>query len=568
MAEITSYYQPELTLPDLLKRAADRNPDLCTGYYDKNNILTFQTYKELLSEAKKIAGGLSAIGLNKGDKIIIATKSNRETIEILWGAFFLGVVPTILQPPAAFSEDNPAFMKLLNVSKVLDSPVIMMSPDVTETGTVLDNTIRHREDLDMTRKYPDPGLKPEDLAFIQFSSGSTGDPKGVMLTHFNLMINLDAMLYGFDTREGDRFGNWMPLFHDMGLIGYHLNPIYGLVSQYQLDTLDFVMNPALWLNMMSREKVTSAGTTNFGLALVLKYLKRGRQNEPWDFTHMKALLNGAEPISVRTMQEFIEALIPSKLKPEALMPVYGMAEATLAIAFASLKEHYVATAFNSSLLDRKRRAVPVDPSDPTARMLSEVGWPLNDFELRITDDHDNEVPEGNSGHIQIKGPSVTKGYYKNSEATASTFCGEWLRTGDMGFFFDGRLYISGRFKDIIFRNGIHYFANDLEDLACTIEEISIGKVIFGGTTDRETGEEKVIAFIAGLNEEKAREVFKKLRIKLRTTLGLYADVLVLVKSNEIPKTSSGKLQRYKLMQRYLDGEFDDKVIMPEKGDYP
>ena len=281
---------------------------------------------------------------------------------------------------------------------------------------------------------------------------------------------------------------------------------------------------------------------------------------------MKTLLNGAEPISVKVMQEFVEALKPYNFRPEMMMPVYGMSESTLAISFANLWEAPVSTAFNASLLDRDHKAMRVEPSDSSARILSEVGVALNDMEIRITDDHDLVVDEGNYGYIQIKGPSVTKGYYKNPEVTASSFCGEWFRTGDMGFFFEGRLYISGRSKDIIFKNGMHYFANDLEELASSIEDIKYGKVCIGGTTDRKTGCESVIVFIAGLQEDKALATFRELRKLLRSKLGVSVNVLVLLKSNEIPKTSSGKLQRYKLMQRYLNGEFEGRVVFTDKQD--
>ncbi|MCX6250121.1 MAG: AMP-binding protein [Bacteroidetes bacterium] len=567
MPQKSAYYQPELTLPDLLNRTILINPELFIGYSDKNSNLTVQTYKELLDEAKLIAAGFFNLGLKQGDKIIIATRYCRETIEILWGSFLLGLVPTILQAPATFSGDNPPLVKLLKVFELLNSPYVFVSAEVKDTCVQLEGKIKHRDELVITGTFPEPNLTPDDLAFVQFSSGSTGDPKGIMLTHGNLMVNLDAITVGLDLGDHDKFGNWMPLFHDMGLIGYHLTPIYCSISQCHLETLDFIMNPGLWLNLMSRQKVTISGTTNFGLALVLKYLKRGKQIFEWDFTSMKALLNGAEPISVKIMQEFVDALVPSSLRPEVMMPVYGMAESTLAISFASLRNRSVATAFNASLLDREHKAQPVDASDPSARLLSEVGVALNDIEIRITDDHDRMVKEGFSGHIQIKGPSVTKGYYNNPGATASTFCGEWLRTGDIGFFFEGNLYISGRYKDIIFKNGIHYFANDLEELACTIDEIKYGKICLGGTTGRETGDECVIAFVAGLPEEKAPETFRELRMLLRSNLGISIDVLVLIKSNEIPKTSSGKLQRYKLMQRYLTGDFDDRILLPDKQDY-
>ena len=565
MPQKNFYYQPELTLPDLLNRAVHNHPDLFVGYYDKNSNLTVQTYKELLDEAKLIAAGLFDLGLKQGDKIIIATRTKRETVGMLWGAFLLGLVPTVLQPPATFSGDNPPLAKLLNVFELLDEPYVFMSPGVKDTGTPLDRKIKNRDELVVTGAYPEPHLSPDDLAFIQFSSGSTGDPKGVTLTQNNLMVNMDAIRVGTDSHYPDHWGgNWMPLFHDMGLIGWHITPIYCMLFQSQIETTDFIMNPGLWLNMMGRYKVTIAGATNFGLALTLKYLKRGKQLFDWDFSSMKVLMNGAEPISVKVMQEFVETLIPYKFPPEAIMPVYGMSESTLAISFSSIWDLPVATAFNASMLDREHKAQPVDPSDPSARLLSEVGVALNDIEIRITDDIDRAVEEGISGHIQLKGPSITGGYYNNPDATASTFCGEWLRTGDIGFFFGGRLYISGRSKDIIFKNGIHYFANDLEELACTLEEIKYGKVCLGGTTDRKTGKEKVIAFVAGLPEEKAHETFRQLRSLLRGNLAISIDQLVLIKSNEIPKTSSGKLQRYKLMQRYLTGDFDGRIIQHDE----
>jgi acyl-CoA synthetase (AMP-forming)/AMP-acid ligase II len=323
------------------------------------------------------------------------------------------------------------------------------------------------------------------------------------------------------------------------------------------------MNPGLWLNLMSRYKTTISGCTNFGLALVLRYLKRKKVENNWDFSNMKALLNGAEPISVKIMQEFTDMLSRSGFRAEAMMPVYGMAETAMAISFAPLLKPSMVKAFNAHLLDRDNKAQPVDLSDPSARVLSEVGIALKDVDIRIVDGNDQIVEEGISGHIQVRGPNITKGYYHNPEATALAFCNDWLRTGDIGFFFEGRLFISGRHKDIIFKNGRNYFANDLEAMACNLEDISYGKVCFGGVTSAETMQDKVITFLAGVPEQKAPETFLRLRGLLRSNLGITIDELVLIKSNEIPKTSSGKLQRFKLMQRYINGEFDNKRISAE-----
>ncbi len=560
MPELSAYYQPELTLPDLLSRAARDPHDLFIGYVDEFGTVTKQTYQDLYVAAKQIASGFSNLGLKQGDNIIIATRYNRETIELLWGSFLLGLVPTILQPPMTFSGYNPSVVKLLDVYEQLAGPCIFTSQEVNDTGNLPAGKLVHRNELDCSGEFPVPRLVPDDLAFIQFSSGSTGDPKGIMLTHGNLVANIDAIRIGLDLHYPDNGGNWMPLFHDMGLIGYHLTPLYALTAQYHIETIDFIMNPGLWLNLMSRQKITISGGTNFALALVLRYLKRSKSTDTWNFSAMKALLNGAEPISVKIMQDFVAALGQSGFRPEAMMPVYGMAEATLAISFTPLMQPTVVTAFDATLLDRENRAQPVDPSEPSAKLLSGLGMALNDVEIRIADEQDQAVGDGNSGLIQVRGRSVAKGYYNKPGSTASAFCGEWLRTGDIGFFFAGNLYISGRKKDIIFKNGRNYFANDLETMACSLDGIAYGKVCFGAVTNRDTGGDKVIAFLAGVPDQKTTAAFQQLRALLRSNLGITVDELVPIKSNEIPKTSSGKLQRYKLMQRYINGEFDDRII--------
>ena len=564
MPELSRYYKPELTLPDLIKRAAVFEHPLFIGYVDETGSSQQQTYAQLYDEARRITIGLNNLGLKKGDKVIIATLQNRETITLLWGCFLGGMVPTVLQPPMTFSGYNPAVVKLMNVFNQLEQPYIFMSSEMSDLGELPSGKVVTVQALNCSGAFADVELFPEDLAFIQFSSGSTGDPKGVMLTHHNMMVNLDAIRIGLDLHFPDHTGNWMPLFHDMGLIGYHLTPMYSFNYQSHIETIDFIKNPGLWLDLMSNAGIAVTGCPNFGLALVLRHLKRRKIFPGWNFAPMKAMLNGAEPISVQIMNDFVETLQPFGFHPEAMMPVYGMAEATLAISFTPLMQPSAITAFDTTQLDREHKAVKVADDSPGARLLSGVGVALNDTEIRIVDHTDSPVEDATAGHIQLKGPGITKGYFKKPEATQAAFCGEWLRTGDIGFFFEGNLYVSGRHKDIIFKNGRNYFANDLEIMACTIEEISYGKVCFGGTTSKETGHDKVIAFLAGSPGEKTMETFRQLRNLLRANLGITVDELIMVKSNEIPKTSSGKLQRYKLMQRYHAGEFDAVRLIAEK----
>ncbi len=574
MPLISSYYQPELTLPAILRRASEASDNPVIGFFHENGETSTLTYPALLSEATHIAIGLVNEGLRPGDKMIIATATNRETLILLWAGFLCGVIPTVLQPPPTFAGYNPPVVKLMKVVEQLDQPPVFMSI-MPAAEDVAGLNIRTIDRLNCNGVLPTVEIHPSDVAFIQFSSGSTGDPKGIMLTHFNILVNLDAIRIGLEFHHGETTGNWMPLFHDMGLIGYHLTPLYCAISQWHLETIDFIKNPGLWLDMLTQKRVKISGCPNFGLALTLRHLKRLKTKPAWDFSALEGLLNGAEPISVQIMNDFVEELKPYNFRPEAMMPVYGLAEASLAATFTPLMTPYVVTAFDALSLDRDGIAKEI-PSDTLStgsederitgnntkniRLIAGVGVPLNDIEIMIIDHDNNPVPEGSAGVICLRGGSITTGYYKRGEESQKSFSDGWFNTGDIGFFYKGSYYISGRHKDIIFKNGRHYFANDLEELACTIEGISYGKVCFAGTTNHKSDKEEVVAFLAGSPGEKAQETFRQLRNLLRSTLGITLDQLVMVRSNEIPKTSSGKLQRYKLIQRYIAGEFESTLV--------
>ncbi|MBK7030326.1 MAG: AMP-binding protein [Bacteroidales bacterium] len=524
--------------------------------------MVFQSYSELLSKAELFAAGLNFIGIKPGETIILATEFNQETIISLWGSFLAGIIPTVLQPPISFADQSQAAIKLLNVFRLLNQPVIILSKAISDENNDLHRCIKYYSDIDLNGKFEPVQLSSDDTAFIQFSSGSTGEPKGIKLTHKNLMYNMNSITLGLQFSHDENTGNWMPLYHDMGLIGYHLTPIYYTHNQFHIETIDFIKNPSLWLDLISNKRIRVTGCPNFGQALVLRHLKRKNRIPDWDFSSLRALLNGAEPISVKIMDEFVESLKKFGFPEEAMMPVYGMAEATLAISFSPLMESTVVHNFDIEELDLNKVAKTVgqNTSHKPSRSIASVGIPLDQVEVRIVDDSDQLLPESMVGHIQVGGPALTRGYYANSEATEKAFCGEWLRTGDIGFYYEKTMYISGRHKDIIFMNGRNYFAHDLENLACSIEGISYGKIIFGGITDPKTSKEKVLGFIAGTPEAKANETLSSLRSLLRKKLGIHLDEMVLIRSNEIPKTSSGKIQRYKLIQRYLQGEFKERRV--------
>jgi acyl-CoA synthetase (AMP-forming)/AMP-acid ligase II len=546
-----------LTLPEMLRRSASDDAKRGITYFGDDGTAVFLSYAELLEEASALSCGLRADGMKAGDFAVIATENNRETITLLWACFLAGIVPTVLQPPVSWAAASPSAAKLFNVFRQLDQPRIFTShfpaeasPEIKESISVSRNLRRLEGETVFT---PMAG----DLAFIQFSSGSTGDPKGIELTHHNLAVNLESIIIGLDMHPHDPIGSWMPLYHDMGLIGYHLTPLSRGCNQYHIHTTDYIKNPSLWPEMMSRYRISITGCPNFGQELLLRYLKRRPEGHAWDLSAMKAMLNGAEPISVKVMSEFNQALKPFGFREEAMMPVYGMAEATLAISFSPLMQPSVVKGFDGNELDRNQQVVPVVTAGHSrqARMITSVGLPLQNTEIRITDAQDNPLPKNHAGHIQVRGGAITRGYFRNPEASRELFCGDWLRTGDMGFSHEGLLYISGRFKDIIFVNGKNYFANDLETIACTLDDLTYGKTIAGGYTDFRTGKEKVLVFAAGIGEARAPETLERLRVLMRKEGGVPVDELILIRSADIPRTSSGKIQRYKIMQRYHQGDF-------------
>lgn len=550
------------TLPEMLKRAVENFPENGIGYVQSSGEILFTSYLELHNKALMYLSGLKKLKLKPGHKVILVLEKNDDTVPMLWGCFYGGIIPTILQPPVSFTSFNPAAEKLEKVYHILEEPLIIFSTtlhDYYSDSNYSGKNYISLSDIELSDDEQDIFSPDEnEIAFIQFSSGSTGDPKGVILSHKNIISNLAAISNGLDFQLSDKTVNWMPLYHDMGLIGYHLAPIFGQYNQYLIDPVDFVKKPTIWLDVMEKVKCTITGCPNFGQALLLRHLKH-KTNTRWDLSSVKAITNGAEPISVKVMTEFIEKLKPFNLKPGSMMPVYGMAESTLAISFSKLHEGPTITRFSRDSIQNNIKAEIAEDTSASYQEIVSVGKALNDIDIRITDENDNELPEAYIGHIQIKGPSITSGYYNNSEETKRAFCGEWLRTGDKGFFYMGNIYVNGRYKDIIFINGKNYYSNDLENIALKVEGIQFGKIVVGGVFNEQSGQDKLIIFLTGSLNNKFVSLMKEIQKLFRSTLGISPQVFIPVKSNQIPRTSSGKIQRYKLISQYLKGEFDEVI---------
>jgi len=396
---------------------------------------------------------------------------------------------------------------------------------------------------------------PDDTAFIQFSSGSTSEPKGVVLSHGNLVANTLSTTAVDGFTADDVSLSWMPLTHDMGLIGFFIMQFANRVHINLMPTELFVRRPLLWLQLASKKRATITCSPNFGYRQVLKVLA-DRRLENVDLSRVRLLFNGAEPISVSLCNEFMTALAYTGLRRRAMYPVYGLAEASLAVSLPAPGADY-----RWIRVDRHRLTVaaPIELNPAVARDALElmcVGTPVPDTEVRVADAARAALPADHVGHILIRGPSVTRGFVGDAEATAAAIDAEgWLDTGDLGVMHEAGLYITGRSKEIIFVNGQNYYPHDLENIAQRAPGLDLNKVAAAGVRSADAQSEGLVLFV--LHRGEVKEFLPTASAVARLInehTGLEVAQVVPVK--RIPKTTSGKVQRHLLEQSYVDGEYD------------
>ncbi len=528
------------------------------------------TYGELRRRAGAMLHHLQRLGAKPGDRLILLLNNNEQFIDMFWGAVLGGIVPV----PVAVGISDEHRHKVLRIARKLGQPFIFTDRKTLErvgqfanaAGGVEDATfqaLRQRALLAEDAAVDAPAgtehaSLPSDVAFIQFSSGSTSDPKGVVLTHANLIEHGHAVTKVGGFNEQDVSLSWMPLTHDMGLIGFHLVMFHNRVEMHLMPTELFVRRPLLWLAIASTARATILCSPNFGYRHYLKVLG-DRSPGHLDLSSVRLIFNGAEPISLELCEEFMARLEGLGLARNAMFPVYGLAEASLAVSFPP-----VGRAWRALWLDRHRLGVGdaarvLTPPGRDAVAFLSVGRPIPGCEVRIVGNDDAALPDEHVGHIQIRGPNVTGGYFEEPELNAATFTADgWLRTGDLGLLDDGELYITGRAKEIIFVNGMNYYPHDLENIAIRASGLELGKVVVAGVRPpgAETDQLTVFVLHRGDTREFAPVAAEVSRL-INEQAGLEVAQVVPVK--RIPKTTSGKIQRHLLEQQLVDGEFEADI---------
>jgi acyl-CoA synthetase (AMP-forming)/AMP-acid ligase II/aryl carrier-like protein len=556
------------TLTDLIE--SNRNVQRSITYLEGENDSREVTFGELYERALGILFHLQRIGARRGDKLILLLANNEQFIDAYWAAILGGIVPVPVAP--GISDEHRH--KLLRIAKKLGNPYIYSERKMLdriasfaeqagaaekETFAALRSRTFLTDDLDDISKAGKPHkAQPGDVAFIQFSSGSTSEPKGVVLTHGNIIANCQGTITAAQLTPEDRSLSWMPLTHDMGLIGFHIMMFSAQVHTYLMPTELFVRRPLLWLSLATRVRASILCSPNFGYRHYLKVLG-DRPVDGLDLSSVRLIFNGAEPISVPLCNEFLDRLGPAKLPRRAMFPVYGLAEASLAVSFPPVGAPIQTLSLNRHRMNVGDPIERVPNTDKDAIELISEGKPIPQSLVRIAGDDDQPMAEGRIGHVHIGGANVTLGYYENPEANAAAFTADkWLKTGDLGLMHEGNLYISGRAKEIIFVNGQNYYPHDLEAIAQHAQGLDLGKVVAAGARPRGAQTEQLVVFVLHrMGMEEFLPIATEVSRLINEQVGLEVAEVVPVK--RIPKTTSGKIQRHLLEESYVDGEFDAEL---------
>ena len=533
------------------------------GFIDGANDERRVSYGLLSRAALRLLAVLQARGAQPGDPLVLFVDDNLHFLQFFWAAIYGGLVPV----PIAAGASEAHLEKLARVWAHLDEPRVVAGArhmarlrayfearGQADAGARLADNAVSDEPSAVEREAVRATPGPDDTAFIQFSSGSTGDPKGVVLSHANVLANIRAI------SEGSRFGarevavSWMPLTHDMGLIGFHLTLVCNGFDHHLMATDLFARRPLLWLDKAAEKRATLLCSPNFGYRHTLRAIAaRGRPDV--DLSAVRLIYNGAEPIAAPLVREFLDTLAPTGLAAGTMFPVYGLAEASLAATFppagAGLRTRRVARG-ELGVGD----AVRFDDSDQAIELV-DLGRPVAGTQLRIADAEGQALADDVVGRVWIRGDNVTAGYHRNAAANEAALMGDgWLDTGDLGFTHDGNLLITGRAKEIIFVNGQNHYPQDLENVAQAAAGVELNKIAAAGVRPPGGDADELVLFVVFRGHladfvPMAREIAAV--INHHTGLAV-ARVLPVA---HMPKTTSGKLQRSLLARDYADGAFAD-----------
>ena len=588
MTSATRDFPPFETFTAAIEDAAKADPTLGFRFIPEGGVPGFAvggngasseasfSYTALERASARYGGALQALGLQKGERVALILPAAEDFVLCFFGAMRAGIVPVPIYPPLGLGQlqgylDNTRHIVAKSGARALvtTNQIKRMLGTVQAACPALEQVVA----VEAIRESLEP-LKPvrltgDDTAFLQFTSGSTSRPKGVTLSHANLMANVKCITHDGLHMSGDDVGvSWLPLYHDMGLIGFVLAPLIYRTPIVFLPPLLFLKRPVSWLQAMTRHKGTISFGPNFAYALCVKRI-RERELDRIDLSSWRVAGCGAEPIRPETLEAFAESFAKVGFSKSALLPSYGMAESSLAISFTELSEGMKTLSVDGETLwaDNVAKLVP-DHHERAVRLVS-CGKKFTDHDIAVFAPDDTEssapLPEDHVGELRIKGPSVMKGYWEDAERSRDAFAGGWLKTGDLGLLHEGRVFICGRSKEVIIVNGRNYYPQDIEWEASHVDGVRKGNVVaFGARSNTERDRERVVVAFEVQDAPKnldpkdlARQqqpLGTAVRKAVLDGMNLSLDDVVPLAPGVLPKTSSGKLQRAKTRDLYESGE--------------
>ncbi len=552
------------TLLDVLDWHAAHHSDRLhlTVLQDEATIIGTLTYGELATRARKVACGLIARDVAPGDRIALMLPTGTDFFIAFFGVLYAGAIPVPIYPPMRLSQLEDHLRRQTGILRNAGAHLLITMPEggrlagLLRAPTETLDTIENVANLETSAAPVSLPLvtDPDATALIQYTSGSTGDPKGVVLSHANLLANIRAMGEVMEASSSDVFVSWLPLYHDMGLIGAWLGCMHFGAPLYAMPPLSFLVRPESWLWAIHRFRATFSASPNFGFELCLNKVA-DREVEGLDLSSLRMVANGAEPVSAQTLRRFIERFGRYGFPERAMAPVYGLAESSVGLAFPPLGRSPIIDRIDRDQLSVYGRAEPAQPEDARPLEVVACGQPLPGHEIRIVDDAGYELGERREGRLEFRGPSTTRGYFRNEIKTRELIYHGWLDSADRAYMAGGDVFITGRIKDIIIRAGRHIYPQEIEEAVSGIAGIRKGGVAVFGVTDRTSGTERVIVLAETRETDPAVRAALQARAQEITTdiTGAPPDEIVLAPPGAVPKTSSGKIRRSAAKELYARG---------------
>jgi acyl-CoA synthetase (AMP-forming)/AMP-acid ligase II/NADP-dependent 3-hydroxy acid dehydrogenase YdfG/acyl carrier protein len=555
-----------ITLPEVLQRAAQQVTSGGIIYLLPDGTELHQSYAELLEVAERILAGLRKLGLKPTNKVILQMELSCDIIPTFWGCILGGFIPVIMEVPPTYRESNKVVDKLCHIWQFLDSPVILttevLKPEIEflsqwlPTECIKIGTIEVLKNNTASKQYHHS--QPDEVALFNLTSGSTGIPKCVQLTHKNLISRTRGANQLNQHEREDVILNWLPFDHIGSISDWHIRGVElgcTLVYAQKEYILGRILN---WLDLIHKYQITHSWAPNFAYAIVNDSLKQ-EPEQNWNLSCVEFLLTAGEAVSSKAVEDFRENLVAYKLKATAIRPAFGMAEMGSGITYyqplqeAPLLFHRV----DKSILQGTIKRVDID--HPNYNTFTDLGSVIPGITIRIVDEQNSVLREDTIGRLQVKGDAVSSGYHNNDDANGQSFLKDgWFDTGDLGFITNGQLVVSGRAKETIIINGANYYSHEIEAAVEEIAEIEVSYAAACAVCNADDATEKLAIFFSSPIREEAKllELLKKIRQTVVNKIGLNPDYLILLAKEDIPKTVIGKIQRSQLSDRFYAGEFN------------